>query len=44
MSKIGVLVIHGMGSQKLGFGNGLEEEVSGRLGGDADSFVWRQIH
>lgn len=44
MSKIGILVIHGMGSQKLGFGNGLEEEVSDRLGGDADSFVWRQIH
>jgi hypothetical protein len=43
-SKIGVLVIHGMGSQRLGFANGVIDEVSRRLDKDANSVVWQQIH
>ena len=42
--KIGVLVIHGMGSQRRGFANDLIDEISDRLDDDADSLIWREIY
>lgn len=42
--KVGVLVIHGMGSQQPMFSAGLQREVSRRLGALHDRLAWQEIH
>ena len=41
--KIGVLIIHGMGSQREGFSTGLKEELQDRLGPLESRFEWEEI-
>jgi hypothetical protein len=41
--KIGVLIIHGMGSQKSTFADDMIAELKERLGPHADRFVWQPI-
>jgi len=42
--KIGVLIIHGMGSQREGFSTGLREELQDRLGQLESRFEWEEIY
>lgn len=42
--RIGVLVIHGMGTQHAGFSAGLIDEVSRRLDTQARRVEWQEIH
>jgi hypothetical protein len=42
--KIGVLIIHGMGSQREGFSTGLREELQDRLGNLESRFEWEEIY
>lgn len=41
---IGVIVIHGMGSQRPGFSAGLIEAVSKRLGDKETRLQWQEVH
>ena len=41
--KIGVLIIHGMGSQQPGFSDGLSDELRHRLGQLESRFEWKEI-
>ena len=41
--KIGVLIIHGVGSQRAGFSAGLSDELQDRLRDDQDHFEWEEI-
>jgi len=42
--RIGVLVIHGMGSQGPGFSGPLAAEVNRRIGDAASRLVWQEVH
>lgn len=42
--KIGVLVIHGMGSQGPGYSHNLVEELKSRVKGDSPRFVFQEIY
>lgn len=42
--KIGVVVIHGVGSQRQGFSAGLTDELSNRLKDASSRVVWQEIH
>jgi hypothetical protein len=42
--KIGVLVIHGMGSQPATFADDMITELKGRLGRNAARFVWQPVY
>ncbi len=42
--EIGVLVIHGMGSQRRGFSNDFVEEVSDRLDNEANAVAWQEVY
>ena len=42
-SKLGVLVIHGMGSQEPGFSAPMVAEIQNRLGGVAERVVWKEL-
>jgi hypothetical protein len=44
MTKIGALVIHGMGSQESNFADGLIYELSNRLEADAERIEWQPVH
>ena len=43
-AKVGILVIHGMGSQSPGYSEPLGDEVSRRLGDGARHAVWQEIY
>ena len=43
-SRLGVLVIHGMGSQAPNFADGFAGEVSARLGESAGRVVWQPVY
>ncbi|MHC5115073.1 MAG: hypothetical protein ACYTGP_11680 [Planctomycetota bacterium] len=43
MTRLGVLVIHGMGSQEEDFAQPLVDEVSDRLGAIRDRVVWQDV-
>lgn len=42
--QLGVLVIHGMGSQEPGFSGGLRAAVSRRLGARAERITWQEVY
>ena len=42
--KIGVLIIHGMGSQRAGFSTDLRDELRDRLGPLEPRFEWEEIY
>jgi len=42
--KLGVLIIHGMGSQRQGFSAPLVEGLTGRLGDQASAVGWEEVH
>ena len=42
--KLGVLIIHGMGSQKEGFEQDLVNELIDRVGGDAKDIAWKGVY
>jgi hypothetical protein len=44
MTRLGALVIHGMGSQEPDFADGLRYEISNRLDADAARVEWQPIH
>jgi hypothetical protein len=41
---LGVLVIHGMGSQKEDFADGLQQALAERLGADFDRIKWQPVY
>jgi hypothetical protein len=43
-TRIGALVIHGMGFQKTGFSSGLQQAVSKHLASRAGRVAWQEIH
>ena len=43
-TRIGALVIHGMGSQERGFSTGLQLAVSKRLDTRAGRIAWQEVH
>ena len=43
MTRIGVLVVHGMGRQKAAFSEGLREALLDRLGADAWRLEWKEV-
>jgi hypothetical protein len=42
--KLGVLIIHGMGSQTEGFEKGLKTELLDRVEGDPDDIAWEAVY
>ena len=42
--KLGVLIIHGMGSQKEGFESDLVDELIDRVDGDANDIAWQGVY
>jgi len=44
VAKLGILVIHGMGSQRPGYSTPFTDEVSARLGASAADVVWQEIY
>ena len=43
MAKLGVLVIHGMGSQKAGYSKGMRDKVVRRLRAEAKAVAWEEL-
>lgn len=41
--KVGVLIVHGMGSQQQGFADGMVDKLRDRLGASADAVCFEQI-
>lgn len=44
MARVGVLTIHGMGSQQPGFSTDMVDELRSRLGNDASEFDWQEVY
>ncbi len=42
-AKLGLLVIHGIGSQNAGYSKGIRAKVVDRMGEDANAVVWQEI-
>ena len=43
MAKLGVLVIHGMGTQKAGYSKDMRDKVARRMRADAKAVVWKEL-
>ena len=43
MTRVGVLVVHGMGRQKQNYSEGLRTALLDRLGGDAWRIEWKEV-
>ncbi len=43
MAKLGVLVIHGMGSQKAGYSKGMRDKIDRRMRADAKAVAWNEV-
>ena len=41
--KLGVLVIHGMGSQKTGYSKDMRDKVARRMQADAKAVAWKEL-